>query len=68
MRNNESFTPEHRWHHRHASFPLRSHIRGYSERHYALFVKTDELAATAREHHKSDLTVVCVNDMFEGVR
>ena len=43
-------------------------IPGYSEKHYALFVKTDELAATARERHKSDLTVVCVNDMFEDVR
>lgn len=40
----------------------------YSERHYALFVKTDELASAARERHESDMNVVCVNDMFEDAR
>lgn len=43
-------------------------IPGYPERHYALFVKTDELASAARERHEPDLTVVCANDMFEGMR
>lgn len=50
---------------------LRSHadlIPGYSEKHYALFVKTDELAAAARERHESDLTVICANDMFQDAR
>ena len=43
-------------------------IPGYSERHYALFVKTDELAATARERHESDPTVICAKDMFQDAR
>lgn len=46
---------------------LRSHanlIPGYSEKHYARFIKTDKLAAAARERHESDLTVICANDMF----
>nr|WP_303796598.1 ATP-binding protein [Bifidobacterium catenulatum] len=43
-------------------------IPGYPERHYALFVKTDELASAARERHEPDLTVVCANDMFKDVR
>lgn len=43
-------------------------IPGYSEKHYALFVKTDKLAATARERHESDPTVICANDMFQDAR
>lgn len=43
-------------------------IPGYSEKHYALFVKTDKLAATARERHESDPTVICTNDMFRDAR
>ena len=43
-------------------------IPGYSERHYALFVKTDELASAARERHESDLTVVSENSTFGDVR
>lgn len=42
-------------------------IPGYPEKHYALFVKTDKLAA-ARERHESDPTVICANDMFQDAR
>lgn len=31
-------------------------------------VKTDKLAAAARERHESDLTVICANDMFQDAR
>ena len=50
---------------------LRSHadlIPGYSEKHYARFVRTDKLAAAARGRHESDLTVICANDMFQDAR
>lgn len=43
-------------------------IPGYPEKHYALFVKTDKLAAAARERHESDPTVICANDMFQDAR
>lgn len=41
-------------------------IPGYTEHRFALFLKTDELARTARERGESDLMVRSVNDLFRG--
>ena len=39
-------------------------VPGYDHTRFALFVKTDETAAAARQRHESDLIVRSVNDMF----
>ncbi|KFI52597.1 ATP-binding protein [Bifidobacterium biavatii] len=42
-------------------------IPGYGTRHYALFVKTDGLAQTARSRNEPNLTVWSANDMLGSV-
>ncbi|MBT1175839.1 ATP-binding protein [Bifidobacterium sp. LC6] len=39
-------------------------IPGYTDQHFALFVKTDELAQVARSRNEPDLLVASANDMF----
>ncbi|OZG66557.1 ATP-binding protein [Bifidobacterium eulemuris] len=50
-----------------ATLRSRSHlIAGFNERSYALFLKTEELAETARQRNEADLLVISAEIMFGG--
>lgn len=42
--------------------------KGYADRHSALFLKTDELAAVAARRDEPDLMLVGATEMFAGAQ